>query len=143
MLAEQAPTLEHFDGLAEGAEPFALFFEPPSLDERIVNQSAVLSATSGPTCHMEDWLGEHEGLWRVWEIPPDVKAEVRERLGQANITERVLLPGPDAPGRTSPSAPSSLASTASRPGCGATTRRSGRPPTRSAAGRRWAARSGT
>jgi hypothetical protein len=72
-----------------------VFFEPPSLDERIVNQAAVLSATSDPTCHMEEWLDEHPGLWRMWEIPPDVKAAVRERLDQANITERVLLPGLD------------------------------------------------
>jgi hypothetical protein len=44
---------------------------------------------------MEDWLDAHPGRWRMWEIPPDVKAEVRERLDQANITERVLLPGLD------------------------------------------------
>ena len=95
MLAERAPTLSHLDDLGSGSDPFALFFEPPSLDERIVNQAAVLSATSDATCHMEDWLDAHPGLWRVWEIPPEVKAEVRERLDQANITERVLLPGLD------------------------------------------------
>jgi hypothetical protein len=44
---------------------------------------------------MEDWLDRHPGLWRVWEIPPDVKRDVRERLDQANLTERVLLPGLD------------------------------------------------
>jgi FRG domain len=96
MLAERAPTLGHLDGLGEAAEePFCVFFEPPSLDERIINQAAVLSATSDPRCHMEDWLSAHPGLWRVWEIPPDVKADVRERLDQANVTERVLLPGLD------------------------------------------------
>jgi hypothetical protein len=96
MLADQAPTLGHLDALGDSdEEPFCLFFEPPSLDERIVNQAAVLSATSDPRCHMEDWLDAHPGLWRVWEIPPDVKADVRERLDQANITERVLLPGLD------------------------------------------------
>ena len=95
MLAEQAPGLSHLDGLADPDDPFVVFFEPPSLDERIVNQAAVLSATSDATCHMEDWLDDHPGLWRVWEIPPDVKAAVRERLDQANVTERVLLPGLD------------------------------------------------
>jgi hypothetical protein len=34
-------------------------------------------------------------VWRAWEIPPDVKADIRERLDQANINERVLLPGLD------------------------------------------------
>ena len=95
MLAEQAPTLGALDALGDGDEPFAVFFEPPSLDERIVNQAAVLSATSDARCHMEDWLDIHPGLWRVWEIPPDVKADIRERLDQANVTERVLLPGLD------------------------------------------------
>jgi hypothetical protein len=94
MLAEVSPDLERFDGLA-GDEPFVAFFEPPSLDERIVNQSAVLSALSDPTCHMEQWLDDHPGLWWAWEIPARVKAEVRERLDQANVTERVLLPGLD------------------------------------------------
>jgi hypothetical protein len=95
MLAERAPGLRDLDALGDRGEPFVMLFEPPSLDERIVNQAAVLSATSDPTCHMEDWLDEHDGLWRMWEIPPDLKAEVRERLDQANITERVLLPGLD------------------------------------------------
>ena len=95
ILAEVAPPRAHRDVLGDDDDPFCVFFEPPSLDERIVNQSAVLSATSDARCHMEDWLDAHPGLWRVWEIPPDVKAEVRERLDQANITERVLLPGLD------------------------------------------------
>jgi hypothetical protein len=44
---------------------------------------------------MEDWLDDHPVVWRAWEIPPDLKADVRERLDQANINERVLLPGLD------------------------------------------------
>ena len=92
MLAEEAPDLESFDRLAND-EPFLAFFEPPSLDDRIINQSAVLSALSDPTCHMEDWLDEHPDLWHAWRIPAEVKIDIRERLDQANVTERVLLPG--------------------------------------------------
>ena len=94
LLAQEAPDLERFGALG-GDDPFVLFFEPPSLDERIVNQAAVLSAISDPTCHMEDWLDAHPDLWHAWRIPAAVKAEVRERLDQANINERVLLPGLD------------------------------------------------
>jgi FRG domain len=94
LLAEEAPEPEALDRLTE-ERPFLVFFEPPSLDERIVNQAAVLSAMSDPTCHMEDWLDWHPELWRAWRLPPRVKREVRERLDQANITERVLLTGLD------------------------------------------------
>src|SRR3954454_17942925 len=64
MLAEHAPDLEAFDDLSD-ADPFVVFFEPPSLDERIVNQAAVLSALSDPRCHMEDWLQAQPELWRA------------------------------------------------------------------------------
>jgi hypothetical protein len=94
MLAGHAPDLESFDELTDD-EPFVVFFEPPSLDERIVNQAAVLSAISDPTCHMGDWLENQPQVWRAWRIPPAVKAEARERLDQSHINERVLMPGLD------------------------------------------------
>jgi hypothetical protein len=94
LLAEHAPTLEAFDELG-GADPFVLFFEPPSLDDRIVNQSAVLSAMCNPEANIDDWLEENPGLWHAWRITPDAKAEIRERLDQGNVNERVLTPGLD------------------------------------------------
>jgi NADP-dependent 3-hydroxy acid dehydrogenase YdfG len=86
--------LERFDRLAAGA-PFAVFFEPPSLDDRIVNQSAVLSAMASPEASMDDWLDEHAQLWHAWRITPGAREEIRARLDQANITERVLFPSLD------------------------------------------------
>jgi hypothetical protein len=94
LLAEHAPTLEGLDRLG-GAHPFVLFFEPPSLDDRIVNQSAVLSAMSDPAASMDHWLEENPGLWHAWRITPEGKAEIRARLDQGNVNERVLLPGLD------------------------------------------------
>jgi hypothetical protein len=94
LLAERAPTLDALDRLA-GDNPFVLFFEPPSLDDRIVNQSAVLSTMSSPTASMDGWLERNPDLWDAWRITPEAKAEIRERLDQANVNERVLLPGLD------------------------------------------------
>jgi FRG domain len=94
LLADHAPTLGALDRLGAD-EPFALFFEPPSLDDRIVNQSAVLSIISAARVHMDDWLDEHPDVWHAWRITPQAKAEIRERLDQGNITERVLMPGLD------------------------------------------------
>ncbi|UBU16153.1 FRG domain-containing protein [Nonomuraea gerenzanensis] len=94
MLAKVAADLPCFDELG-GDQPFLAFFEPPSLDERVINQSSVLSTLSDPAFQLEQWLEEHPGLARAWLIPSEVKAEIRQRLDQANITERVLLPGLD------------------------------------------------
>ena len=93
-LAAHAPDVEALDRI-ECDEPFALFFEPPTLDLRIANQAAVLSLISDPQVHMHDWLDQHEGTCRAWHIPADLKREVRERLDQMQINERVLMPGLD------------------------------------------------
>jgi hypothetical protein len=92
LLAAHAPTLRAFDELGKDV---VLFFEPPSLDDRIVNQSAVLSAMSDATASFDAWLEDHPGIWHCWLIQPEAKAEIRARLDQANITERVLIPGLD------------------------------------------------
>jgi hypothetical protein len=83
------------EGLAKMSdEVFLLFFEPPSLDDRIVNQHALFALLSDPTTRMEDWLsanGEND-YFRI-RIPAELKWEIRDKLDQANITERVLFPG--------------------------------------------------
>lgn len=93
MLERGARNLAEFDRLAQ--EPFMLFLEPPSVDERIVNQFALFTLMSGPTVRPDAWLAEREGLARRIVIPAALKWEIRDKLDQANITERVLFPGLD------------------------------------------------
>jgi hypothetical protein len=93
MLSESADTLEAFDELAD--EPFVVFFEPPSLDERIINQYALFSLMSDPAARLDTWLEGHSDLVRRLIIPAELKWELRDKLDQANITERVLFPGLD------------------------------------------------
>jgi len=93
MLAAAAPTLESFDVLAR--HPFVLFFEPPSLDARIVNQFALFSVMNGPDLRLDAFLGGQARGVRRLVIPADLKWEVRDKLDQANVTERVLFPGLD------------------------------------------------
>jgi len=97
MLARVAHSLRDFDQLAK--EPFAAFFEPPSLDERIVNQFALFSLMSSPTATLDSWLEGHSQLSRRVIIPAALKWEIRDKLDQANVTERVLYPGLDGLGR--------------------------------------------
>ncbi len=93
MLARAASTLEEFEALSES--DFVVFFEPPSLDARMVNQYALLSLMSTPTGCMGMWLHQRPEQYKKIIIPAHLKLEVRDRLDQANITERVLFPGLD------------------------------------------------
>ncbi len=93
LLAEAAARLEELEALA--GQPFLLFFEPPSLDERIVNQYALFSLLSSASADLAEWLERRSGLARRIVIPAELKWEVRDKLDQANVTERVLFPGLD------------------------------------------------
>jgi FRG domain len=93
LLARAAPGLRELDGLAD--EPFCLFLEPPSLDDRIVNQYALFSLLSDPAAGLDEWLAGQSELGRKLVIPAELKWEVRDKLDQANVTERVLFPGLD------------------------------------------------
>lgn len=94
MLEKATPDLVGFDQLRRyGA--FTVFFEPPSLDGRIVNQYALMSVMPGATCDFGEWCRQHPELVRRVIVPREIKWEVRDKLDQANVTERVLFPGLD------------------------------------------------
>ncbi len=100
LLDRYARTLEEFDHrVADAGDPCVVFFEPPSLDDRIVNQSALFSMMTSPTLQLEDWLRQHERdnprLCRKIVIPASLKWEIRDKLDMANMTERVMFPGLD------------------------------------------------
>jgi hypothetical protein len=86
-------TLEAFDRLAP--RPFVVFLEPPSLDRRIANQFALFSLMSSPEARLDHWIAGHGTMARRIVIPASLKWEVRDKLDQANINERVLFPGLD------------------------------------------------
>ena len=92
MLNRVATTLNEFDTMSH--DDFVLFFEPPSLDERIVNQFALFSLPSRADLQLAQLLEDIDAHRRLI-IPSELKWEVRDKLDQANITERVLFPGLD------------------------------------------------
>jgi len=96
MLDAAADTLAGFDGLAgDGGDPFVVFMEPPSFDDRIVNQFALFCLMNGPAHRLDAWLADRPDLFRRVIVPKELKWEVRDKLDQANVTERVLFPGLD------------------------------------------------
>jgi hypothetical protein len=86
-------TLRAFDALAR--EPFLVFLEPPAVDRRILNQFALCSLMSSPTADFDEWLRRHPELCRRVVVPARLKWEIRDKLDQANINERILFPDLD------------------------------------------------
>ena len=72
-----------------------MFVEPPSFDERIVNQYALFSLMSRADALLDEWLLQPPQVARRLLIPAELKWEIRDKLDQANVTERVLFPGLD------------------------------------------------
>jgi len=93
MLNGVVGSLQELQALAD--EPFPVFFEPPSLDDRIVNQFALFVLMSSPHARLDEWLSARPHIARRIILPASLKWEVRDRLDQVNITERVLFPGLD------------------------------------------------
>jgi hypothetical protein len=77
----------------------AVFFEPPAIDDRIINQFAYFSALSDPFLTMDDWLMRpvvaSNVSWTKITFPHTLKWEIRDKLDQCNINERVLMSGLD------------------------------------------------
>jgi FRG domain len=98
-LHSSIPDLAALDKLKAANYDVAIFFEPPAIDERIVNQFAYFSALSDPFMTMDEWLSKPE-ISKVVSctkvvIPHSLKWEIRDKLDQSNITERVIMPGLD------------------------------------------------
>lgn len=97
MLNELAPnfeSLKKYEAESE-AKTFVTFFEPPSIDSRIINQYALFSVMSDPSVTITDWLKSHVNMCKKIIIPSNLKLEIRDRLDQINMTERIIYPGFD------------------------------------------------
>ena len=90
MLLQAYPSL---DALDEADGEFVVIFESASLDQRMVNQYALFSMMSTADGVLSDWLVAYPDLYFRIKIPAEMKWEIRDRLDQANINERVLFPG--------------------------------------------------
>ena len=88
-------SLAEFDALGVEHGSFVLFFEPPSLDARIVNQGAIMSVMPGASLVLNHFLQDHPQIYRRIVIPKELKWELRDKLDQDNVTERMLFPGLD------------------------------------------------
>ena len=93
MLSNVSQSLRSFDELSK--EEFVLFFEPPSANERIINQFALHSVISSSRARLHEILSRYTESYKRVIIPSSLKWEIRDKLDQANINERVMFPGLD------------------------------------------------
>ena len=98
MLDRAAQNRRELDHLAED-DDFVLFLEPPSLDDRIVNQYALFSLMSSAEASLDEWGEQHEGLVRKLVVPgrPEVGGARQARPGEHHGAGPV--PGPGRPER--------------------------------------------
>jgi hypothetical protein len=98
-IANSIPDLTTLSAKHSSISDVAIFFEPPSINERITNQFAYFSALSDPFLDMDDWFAKSYVQSQVTiakiVIPASLKWKVRDHLDQSNVTERVLFPGLD------------------------------------------------
>lgn len=79
------------------SNPYLLFFEPPSIDSRIVNQYGLFSIISDNSLSVDKFVEENSNKISLEKIiiPRKVKKEIRDMLDQMNLNERVIYPGLD------------------------------------------------
>lgn len=93
MLEKRVPSFEAMRELSPS--PYAIFFEPSSLIDRIANQYALFSVVSDPAVTLETIIRERNIPCRRIIIPREVKLEIRDKLDYINISERMIYPGLD------------------------------------------------
>ncbi|MEH6930551.1 FRG domain-containing protein [Priestia megaterium] len=85
--------IKNFNLEKEEGNDFVICLEPPSLDERIVNQYAMFTLMTNPNRTLDNWLEDYPHIYKKIIIPAELKLEIRDKLDQANINERMIYPG--------------------------------------------------
>ena len=94
LLSGCAETLEKYDEDMKASDSFA-FLEPPSIDQRIINQRSYFSVTPSHIDCLEEYIAAHVPSAVRYIISKDLRWRIRDMLDQMNINERTLLPGLD------------------------------------------------
>ncbi len=76
------------------ANAFALL-EPPSIDQRIINQYSYFAVVPSGIKDIESFLNEHTQKTHKYIIDKKLRWQIRDLLDQMNINERIVFPGLD------------------------------------------------
>lgn len=92
-LKEVAPTLDEYDREMDGKS--MVLVEPPSVDQRIINQYAYFSPVPMGIERVDEFLEKNTENTVKYIIDRSVRWELRDLLDQFNISERIIYPGLD------------------------------------------------
>ncbi len=93
MLEQLADSLETYD--VDMKDQSLVLLEPPSIDQRIINQYSYFSVMpQGITC-MEAFLADNTKRTTRYIISKELRWQVRDLLDKNNINERIMYPGLD------------------------------------------------
>ena len=93
MLQEACTGLKEFDEDMQGKG--LLIVEPPSIEQRIVNQFSFFSIVPSGMDDVQDFLDKYTEKTERFIIKKEIRWQARDLLDQLNISERIIYPGLD------------------------------------------------
>lgn len=93
MLGELATDIDKYDEDMQGKA--MVLIEPPSIDERIINQYAYFSIVPCEIHDIEGFIDQNTNNTYKYIIDKDLKWRIRDVLDQMNVNERIVYPGLD------------------------------------------------
>jgi len=93
MLQSLTTNLSKYD--ADMGEKSMVIIEPPSIDQRIINQYSYFSIVPDKVSDIENFLQNRTKNTVKYIIDKNIKWRVRDMLDQMNINERIMYPGLD------------------------------------------------
>ena len=96
-------TLKDLEALGKGIKEYDedmgdqafITLDPPSIDERIVNQFSYFTIMPSGITNLEDYLDKHTKSTVKYIIDKKLRWDIRDTLDQWNINERTVYPGID------------------------------------------------
>lgn len=93
LLSTVADSIEEYDQ-DMGSESLVMI-EPPSIDQRIVNQYSFFSVLPSGISSLEQYLDDHTKRTVKFVIDRSLRWDLRDLLDQLNMNERTVYPGKD------------------------------------------------
>lgn len=93
MLEKVAHRLEQYD--TDMKDRAMVLIEPPSIDQRIINQYSYFSIIPQSIQNIEEFLDKYTNHTTKYIIDSTLRWRIRDMLDQLNINERIIFPGLD------------------------------------------------